>query len=995
MRYVLFLVIVGTVSAAAAPVRAENRNESDRPQPSAAIDVGEQTRALVEADWIARDREFSPAKTLEARPTKTPAASNAPGVTTAQDAAGGCDGIKTGSWGFHTASKENEPWWQVDLGTTYRLDRVVVFNRTDRGTADRTRQVRILTADDPSGEFQLVYQHDGSTFYGVNEKKPLVVDFRDKQVTARIVRLHVPGNCSFALDEVEVYAADDPEKNIALGKPADQKSVGQYSFPGTLPDHLVGGVSDGLVRGVSDGDPKRADLQGGGFSPAHTRDVVERSRRLIERLQVTADPSRLGPAAAELEKIERRLTQLERADETPDDVRRELYFDARQLLRRIAFCNPLLASIDKLLFIKRHDSGGVFHMCDQYYGCNARPGGGLFVLLDPFSENPKLVDLLENSVVENGRLQGRKLDSGALLSPEVSFDGETILFAYSECQATGTYQWAPQYSHHIFKVNADGSGLIQLTDGPADDFDPCFLPNGRIVFISERRGGYLRCGRHCPVYTMFSMESDGSDIIGISFHETHEWHPSVNNEGMLVYSRWDYIDRDTNIAHHIWTCYPDGRDPRTFHGNYPARRENRPWMEMSIRAIPGSHQYVATTGAHHGNAFGSLVLIDPRIEDDLAMSQLTRLTPDVPFPESEGKPIGNYMCYATAWPLSEDDYLCVYDGAAKNRGVYWIDRDGNRELIYRDPSISCLSPMPLEPRLMPPVIPERTTQTARAILAAGGERPATIAVSNVYDSDFQWPEGTEITHLRIVQLLPKSTAPPNQPRIGVADQTNARAVLGTVPVEADGSAYFEAPPGKPIYFQALDKTGMAVQSMRSLTYVHPGETLTCQGCHERKHRPPNTSETIPLALGRRPSPILPDADGSNPFNYPRLVQPVLDRHCASCHQEKKAIDLSGQIAGNFTRSYNSLAAKYGFYFHVSNGSINSGIHGGSRTIAGKFGARASELLKYLGEEHYGVKLPPEDFHRLTLWLDCNSEFLGAYENVPAQLAGEIVQPSLE
>jgi len=122
---------------------------------------------------------------------------------------------------------------------------------------------------------------------------------------------------------------------------------------------------------------------------------------------------------------------------------------------------------------------------------------------------------------------------------------------------------------------------------------------------------------------------------------------------------------------------------------------------------------------------------------------------------------------------------------------------------------------------------------------------------------------------------------------------------------------------------------------------------------------------------------------------------VLDRHCAGCHREKKAIDLGGAPAGNFTQSYNALAGKYGFYFHVGNGSINTGVHGGSRSIAGRFGARAAPLLKYLGKDHYGVKLSAEDFHRLTLWLDCNSEFLGAYENAEAQARGELVQPSLE
>ena len=350
-------------------------------------------------------------------------------------------------------------------------------------------------------------------------------------------------------------------------------------------------------------------------------------------------------------------------------------------------------------------------MCDQFYGCNARPGGGLFVLHGPFSDNPRLVNLLENARVENGRLKGQKL-AGSVLSPELSFDGKTILFAHSEAAAyekargKEVYLWGPEISYHLFKIDADGTGLVQLTDGPQNDFDPCFLPNGRVAFVTERRGGYLRCGRHCPVYTMFSMAADGSDIRPLSFHETHEWQPSVTNDGMLVYTRWDYIDRDTNIAHHIWTCYPDGRDPRSFHGNYPLRREGRPWMEMNIRAIPGSHKFVATTGAHHGHAFGSLVLIDPRVPDDNAAGQLTRLTPEAPFPEAEGKPEKKYMVYATAWPLSEDDYLCAYDPQATNHGIYWIDRFGNKELLYRNPAIASLDPIPLRPRPRPPVIPD-------------------------------------------------------------------------------------------------------------------------------------------------------------------------------------------------------------------------------------------------------------------------------------------------
>jgi hypothetical protein len=297
------------------------------------------------------------------------------------------------------------------------------------------------------------------------------------------------------------------------------------------------------------------------------------------------------------------------------------------------------------------------------------------------------------------------------------------------------------------------------------------------------------------------------------------------------------------------------------------------------------------------------------------------------------------------------------------------------------------------------VIPDQTIQTASAIRAAHDdvEPRATVAVMNVYDADFDWPEGTRIDALRVIQVLPKTTPPPNQPRIGVANQTNARAVLGTVPVEADGSVHFEAPAGKEIYFQTLDQRGMAVQSMRSGTYLHPGERMVCQGCHERKPRSPLSLNSVPLALQRPPSQIEPDIDGSNPFNFVRLVQPVLSRNCVDCHQENKALDLTGTIEGphGWTRSYTNLAGKYGFYFHVSNGSINTGVHGGSRTIPGRFGARASMLLEYMDERHYGVRLSAEDRHRLTLWLDCNSEFYGSYENTAAQARGEVVHPTLD
>lgn len=981
------------------------------PDPStdaARFPVAERIAEAVRADWIAADRQFARVADPEGPDAR---------VTTAQDAAGAVDGVITSRFGFHTASNEIEPWWQVDLTRIESIQRVVIYNRTDGNTAPRTSRLKILVTDRgaeecTSQDFRQVYQHDGTVFFGAAENAPLEVTF-DPPIEGRVVRLMVPGRCSFALVEVQVYAAEDPETNIALGRPADQKSVHPTgSHPGTEGHSLP---------------PSLAPIQPpqDAFSMGHIQEVLDRAVRLAARLDGQADPVRLDRLRQQLASLQDRVAEPAKKNDLPESERRELYLIARQLLRQIAWTNPRLLEIDRLLFVKRHDPGyhipgALIHMVHQCYGFGAKPGGGLYVLEDPFSDQPTRVDLLAGTQVENGRLAGGRLEPGAFYRPEVSFDGQTILFPYT--QALGEKpEWSPRACYHIFSVRADGSGLRQLTDGSWNDFDPCFLPDGRVAFISERRGGYLRCGGSAPRwpspnFTLHSMDPDGSDIITLSYHETQEWNPSVDHDGMIVYTRWDYVDRDTNVAHHKWLCYPDGRDPRALHGNYPShRRRDRPWMETQIRAIPGSHRYIAVASAHHGHEFGSLVLIDPRVEDDGAMSQLIRLTPEIPFPESEGRPAYDYMIYGTPWPLSEEDYLVVYDPDAAgrlaagddatqnrgnyNRGIYWIDRDGNRELIYRDPEISCYAPMPLQPRPKPPVIARRTYQTARDLLAAGSQIPqATIAVMNVYDSQFDWPEGTEIRALRIIHVLPKTTSPANQPRIGAANGANARSVLGTVPVEADGSAYFEAPVGKSIYFQALDARGMAVQSMRSSTYVHPGEQLNCQGCHERKHSPPPPSlAPAPLALQRPPSPIQSEPDGSQPFSYVRLVQPVLDRHCVDCHRTEGALDLSGTIEGNhgFSRSYNNLASEFGFYYDSNNGSLHRPGRGGARTEPGRFGAHASPLMEYLDARHHGVALDDEDDRRIIVWLDANSDFLGAYEDVEAQRRGEIVWPTLD
>ena len=712
--------------------------------------------------------------------------------------------------------------------------------------------------------------------------------------------------------------------------------------------------------------------------------------------------------AAELKKLGQTIAQA-RNETDWDNLRQQ----AAQLNRRIILSHPLL-NFDSLLFVERDllytapgykptTKNGPFYdgqqSMDQCFGHNARKGGGLYLLKNFKSEVPQVLDIVQGLRVPTGANQGMLLSDGAFASPALSYDGQTILFAWA---SAGLEKWKKENRFNLFRVNVDGSHLARLTDGDYDDFDPCWLPDGGIVFISTRRGGFGRCHpRPVPTYTLYGMNADGSDIRCLSYHETNEWQPSVDHNGMLLYTRWDYVDRDAMIAIHPWTCYPDGRNPRAVQGNFPLPlttlqgtkwadgRALRPLCEHGLRAIPGSDKYIGVATPHHDQSYGSLILIDPRVEDDNRMAQVKRLTPDVRFPENERGP----LAYGTPWPLSESLYLCNYRETLCL--LYFPDEQGVRVPIYQQKQLRPISPIPVQARGKPPVI----MADASARNHEGSEpAKATIYIQNVYKTDEfgRLPANAKIKALRIVQVFPKTTELEDQPRISHFTESLVRASLGTVPVEADGSVYCEAPVGKEIYFQLLDDKGLAVQSMRSGTFVHPGEMLSCFGCHEARNNVPQTIHP-PAATKRAPSKIQPELAGmpglqpTETVNFYRLVKPVLDAQCAECHRTQ------GQGPN---MSYQSLV-QYMFGFEGHWDALHTAKKsGGSRTVPGQCGAMASEL--YAGGFLTGesarcpgkVRLNEQELRRVTLWLDLNSNELGAYHDEQAQRRGEWVSPRL-
>ncbi|MBI5684586.1 MAG: hypothetical protein HZC54_05870 [Verrucomicrobia bacterium] len=696
------------------------------------------------------------------------------------------------------------------------------------------------------------------------------------------------------------------------------------------------------------------------------REAVARITRLLKHWR-----GRTGEATlAELRRA------AEKAGLLDNKSRLALYHRARWFARELVLADPRVTG-QPLVFMKRnrfvcqmlHEYMGYF----QDYG-NVAGGGGVFVLERP-GYSLKTRDLIRG-----------RLTNGNFTTLALSYDARTVFFAFAErSKEKPEFTSLERRSFHIFSMARDGSALRQLTRGVEDDFDPCPLPDGGLAFMSSRRGGFARCNNAwepCATYTLHRMDANGSNIRTLSFHETDEWHPFVMNDGRLVFIRWDYVDRSAANFHGLWTSRADGTGAASLFGNYTMRIN----ACYQPRPIPGSDKLLFLAGAHHADVGGSLVMLDPKRarldaktgEDILDATYV--LTPEICFPESAGWPKSYFH---SPWPLSEDAFLVSFSfdplpgmssGEKKDTrtGLYYFDRFGNLELLYRDPAISSMYPISLAPRARPPAVGSNLAPE----LGNEGE----FLLSDVNRSLMPLPPDRPIRELRVFQLLPKTgihTA--NNPRIGHANAENARLFLGTVPVEEDGSAYFRAPAGKPLYFQAVDAAGRAVQSMRSEVYLQPGERRACVGCHET----PGTvvANRPALAMRRAPSRLQPGPDGTRPMSYPRLVQPVLDRHCVRCHDGQPApgkskLVLTGETAGNFTRSYQNLKPHLRWY-EWGGASISQ-----IATQPGRIGADASPLTAILDDATHRTQapLPDADRRRLYLWLDANVPFYGTYDH---------------
>jgi hypothetical protein len=529
-------------------------------------------------------------------------------------------------------------------------------------------------------------------------------------------------------------------------------------------------------------------------------------------------------------------------------------------------------------------------------------------------------------------------EGGSIRDPQVHYDAEKILFSYREA---GTEHY------HLHEIRRDGSELRQLTSGPYDDYEPTYLPDGDIAFVSTRCNRWVNCWM-TQVGILYRAGADGSGVRPISGNTEHDNTPWVLPDGRILYTRWEYVDRSQVEFHHLWAMNPDGTGQTVYYGN------QHPHIVMiDAKPIPGASKVIASFSPGHGvnEHAGFATVVSPESGPD-ELPSARRL--------HEGK-------------LSRDPYALAEDCvlAARENEIVLFDGTGAGRVLYRHPGPGAVhEPRPVVKRPRERILPSRES---------GAEATGTMVLTDVYNGrNMDGVQPGDVKKLLVLESLPKpvnfSGGPDLTSWLGTF---TLERVLGTVPVEEDGSAFFEVPAGRQLFFVALDADDLSVKRMQSFTSVMPGEVLGCVGCHEHRSRAPeNRSGTRPQgtleALRRPPSRIEPFRGFPEVLDFHRDVQPILDRHCVGCHRPEKRegfVVLSGDLGPTWSHGYFSL---------FSSRQVADGRNGLGNQPPRTIGSSASPLLRKLAGSHHDVRVSPEEWRTIWLWIESGAPYAGTY-----------------
>ena len=523
---------------------------------------------------------------------------------------------------------------------------------------------------------------------------------------------------------------------------------------------------------------------------------------------------------------------------------------------------------------------------------------------------------------------------GSIRDPQVHYDAQKILFSYRKA-GTDFY--------HLYEIQVDGTGLRQLTAGEFDDYEPTYLPDGGIAFVSTRCKRWVNCWM-TQVGVIYRCDADGRHIQLISANTEHDNTPWVLPDGRLLYMRWEYVDRSQVEFHGLWVMNPDGTGQTVYYGNM------HPHIVMlDAKPIPGTGKVVASFSPGHGanEHAGIATVVSPEGgPDDKAFA----------------RPLHKGRLTKDPYALSEDCFL-----AARDNEIVLFDGSGAMAVIYTHPGEGGVhEPRPVLPRPREAVVQPR---------AWPAESAGRMILADAYiGRNLPGVQRGDIKKLLILESLPKQVNFSGGPDlVSWLGTFTLERVLGTVPVEADGSAHFEVPADRQVFFVALDEKDLSVKRMQSWCSVRPGEVISCVGCHEHRTQTPKNTRAAPLQALRRPaSKIQPFEGFPDVLDFTRDVQPILDRHCVKCHgyekREGHAI-LAGDLGPHWSHSFFSLFA----HRLVADGRNGLGNQP-PRTI----GSSASRLLQKVDGSHHEVKVTPREWRTLWLWIESGATYAGTY-----------------
>jgi hypothetical protein len=544
---------------------------------------------------------------------------------------------------------------------------------------------------------------------------------------------------------------------------------------------------------------------------------------------------------------------------------------------------------------------------------------------------------------------------GTVRDPQVHYDGRKIIFSYRK---------AGSDNFHLYEVNADGGELRQLTDGRCDDIEPTYLPDGTIVFCSSRCNRWVNCWL-THVAVLYRCDADGKNVRPISSNNEHENTPWPLPDGRLLYQRWEYVDRSQVHYHHLWTINPDGTGQMIYYGNmHPGT------VMIDAKPIPGTEKIVAVFSPGHG-----------RKEHD---GQITIVTPKAgPDEKASARPVSQGQDYRDPYPFSEDCFL-----VAQGTKLLVMNGRGQTNEIYRLPAelaqagVRCHEPRPLWPRSRERVIPPRV-----ALKQTTGR----LVLTDVYNGrSMEGVRPGEIKKLLVLETLPMPIHyTGGMEPLSYGGTFTLERILGTVPVEPDGSAYMEVPAVRSLFFVALDENNNSVKRMQSFLTVMPGETTSCVGCHEQRTRTPvSKGQNALQALSRPPDRITPLAGIPDVFDFPRDIQPILDKHCLGCH-DYEATEHGGPRAGGVVLSGNhGPLYSHSYYTLTMRRQFTDGRNQPISNLPPRsIGSSASPLVKKFAGGHYDVKATAHELDMIRYWIECGAPYPGTYAALGCGMIG--------